>query len=699
MSTATLYCGHALAVLQTLPSHAVQCCVTSPPFYGLRDYGTPDQIGREPTPDAYVAALVEVFRAVRRVLRDDGSLWLNLGDSFTGSANAGGETTRTWDSRPNAQDRTLPTKQGNGLKPKDLIGIPWLVAFALRADGWYLRSEIIWCLSGGTWVYARTQKGDMPMMARDIARLNPRTVQLWNGERWTQLLGTSRNVRQGTEIAMVLRSGERIACTPTHQFPTQRGLLQAQDLQVGDILQRTRLPEPEAPLSPKHLDCDAAWLAGLYVAEGSMSGETIQIAGHIKEEERWERIQKIAAAYGGKATRTLHGNMMNIRLYGKMLRAILAHFITGRTAKDKGIAPVLWRYSNSHLTAWLEGYCGGDGSWDAQNQRWRIGFTRNYNLERDLRTLCARLGYHLVLNLSHANFQGQSWPTFKGEIRTQRSGHHNEKNTGEIIAIQKARCREVYDLGVADEPHLFALASGILTHNSKPNAMPESVQDRPTKAHEQLFLLSKSSTYYYDALAIQEPNSLTTHGGKTPNQHKKWAINGASEHTSLGTQHAGRNKRSVWSITTAPYAEAHFACMPEALVLPCILAGTSAYGACVTCGAPWERVIERVTGSNPSYNGSSFMRGKTEAARAALATVGTAERTLTRQTTGWQPTCPCGCEAIRPCVVLDPFGGSGTTAAVALGNGRDSLYIDNNREYLALAQQRIGTMFCEEGTL
>src|SRR6185503_15748356 len=99
---------------------------------------------------------------------------------------------------------------------KDMIGVPWMLAFAMRDDGWYLRQEIIWCLSGGTYVYVRSQKGDMPMTIKDLHRLDPKTVKLWNGKKWTQLLGTSRSARKGTEIELVLRSGERISCTPTH---------------------------------------------------------------------------------------------------------------------------------------------------------------------------------------------------------------------------------------------------------------------------------------------------------------------------------------------------------------------------------------------------------------------------------------------------------------------------------------------------
>lgn len=136
--------GDNRVVLPTLEAGSVQMCVTSPPYWGLRDYQVASQIGLESTPDAYVAQMVAVFREVKRVLRDDGVAWLNLGDSYAGSANAGGEATRTCKSKPNATDRNLPTKRGNGIKQKDLVGIPWMVAFALRADGWYLRQDIIW---------------------------------------------------------------------------------------------------------------------------------------------------------------------------------------------------------------------------------------------------------------------------------------------------------------------------------------------------------------------------------------------------------------------------------------------------------------------------------------------------------------------------------------------------------------------------
>lgn len=129
--------------MKAMPEKSVHCCVTSPPYFGLRDYDNDGQIGLEETPEAYISKLVSVFREVKRVLRDDGTLWLNLGDSYAGS---GKGPAGNLGAKHN--ERHLEHKHGgivpDGLKPKDLIGIPWKVAFALQADGWYLRQDIIW---------------------------------------------------------------------------------------------------------------------------------------------------------------------------------------------------------------------------------------------------------------------------------------------------------------------------------------------------------------------------------------------------------------------------------------------------------------------------------------------------------------------------------------------------------------------------
>lgn len=694
--------GDALECLARMTSASVQCCVTSPPYWGLRDYGVAGQLGLEKTPEEYVAKMVAVFREVRRVLRDDGVLFLNLGDSYAASGMGGNpEESEYRKQATNAGSLIHGRKAPAGLKPKDLCGIPWRVAFALQADGWYLRQDIIWCLSGGTWLYVKTETSGVCLMTvKDMARLKPQWVQLWNGKEWVYLAGMSKSKRKGDEIEIVLRSGERIACIPTHRFPSSRGLVEAGQLAVGDSLRRCRLPEPY-PAESNFMGNDAAWLAGLYLAEGSRSGDTIQISGHAKEADRWNKVEKTVRHYGGTATRSIVGNTMNIRIYGRILNAIIDELVSGRTAHDKGFSPTVWRHSDNFIESMMMGYLGGDGCWDFRNRRWRLGFCRNYNLERDIRTACCRLGWALTLNLSSVAYKGKRVPTFRGELRVDQCGHFNQKSKDEIVAIRMARCRDVYDIGVHGDPHLFALASGILTHNSKPNPMPESVTDRCTKAHEYIFLLSKSERYYYDQEAVKEEAVYPGQGGPsighiTYNQPGSRRLSKDENLTIRGTT---RNRRSVWTITTKPYSEAHFATFPPELPKLCILAGTSARGCCSNCGAPWERVVDYSGETKREIQYRVGESPKNPGAQGLNHAGAHGGNTRVATTTGWVPACTCGeygacatddmthCGTV-PCTVLDPFAGSGTTGQVAIELGRKAVLIELNPKYADLIRQR-----------
>jgi DNA modification methylase len=884
--------GDALEVLKTFPDEFVDCVITSPPYWGLRDYGVEGQIGLEKTPEEYVEKLVLIFREVKRVLKKTGTLWLVLGDTYM----SGGGSSRHWgNADPKYQNgRAIDFLEPQAfshskIKPKDLVGIPWRVAFALQQpyytgkikdekdrvwlatmldaegnitlsqyeendysktniyisitspnleiinkcehlfpqeikhiykktkegngiiwqwdveqtdnkmlfireiypylvakkkqailaytflllqkelllkkkgdvlaqteqrkilvekmhqlnkgidvelpswvveppslleQGFYLRQDIIWCLSGGTYVYAKTQKGVAPTTIRDLARLNPNTIQLWNGEKWTKVLSMARHKRNGDEIELVLRSGERISCTPTHKFPTQRGLLEAKDIKIGDCLINKALPDTENPRDCA-LDEDAAWFAGLYIAEGSRSEDCIQISGHSKETKRWDRLQKIAKKYGGHITRTIDGNQMNIRLYGKVLNAIIDELVSGKIAEDKGFAPVVWQYSNAFIKSMLQGYLEGDGHWENENKRWRLGFIRNYNLERSLRTACARLGYKITLNQSKVKYKDGWCPIFRGEIRKDDTEHFNNKNRNEVVAIRKARCRNVYDIAVADEPHLFALASGILTHNSKPNPMPESVTDRCTKSHEYIFLLSKSPKYYFDNEAIKElatgydgrkdtimkgskkykdgkylqngnANSLSVKGrerwqfknlqedGQQPNSIHLKRLQGEEYVSPV------RNKRDVWRVSTKPFKEAHFATFPPDLVEPMILAGCPEF-VCKKCGKPRKRIIDTSSRINtrPGLNTGNGKSGKNNDPNKELhnSDLSKYRQQIVSKTLDWTD---CGCNAgFTSGIVLDPFMGSGTTLLVAKQLNRKAIGIELNKEYCEIAKKRL----------
>ena len=375
----TVFCGEALTVLKTFSDNCLDLVVTSPPYWGLRNYGMDGQLGLEPTPEEYVAKMVDVFREVRRVLREDGVLFLNLGDSYV--ANGSGQVPQTKSQKGSGHPG--PNRNGNtGLKPKDLVGIPWCVAFALQADGWYLRSDIIW---------------------------------------------------------------------------------------------------------------------------------------------------------------------------------------------------------------------------------------------------------------------------------------------------------------------------------HKPNPMPESVTDRPTKAHEYVFLMTKSGRYFWDADAVAEPfadkRMGNPKGGGNYARECPWIGSEIQSGLAKGLWNEngaklGKNIRSVWSISSKPFSDAHFATFPEKLVDRCVRAGTSEIGACSRCGAPWTRMVEKKRSfeSGSGRSGNPIGSGKHGSHGECQGGGGTGDirkgPCVATKTIGWQAVCGCNCDS-SPCVVLDPFMGAGTVAVVSERLGRSWAGVELNPDYCAIAARRI----------
>lgn len=246
------------------------------------------------------------------------------------------------------------------------------------------------------------------------------------------------------------------------------------------------------------------------------------------------------------------------------------------------------------------------------------------------------------------------------------------------------------------------LRSDIIWH--KPNPMPESVTDRPTKAHEYLFLLTKSRKYYYDADAIREgakpDDSIrdrdNTKLNNTPGRSRMGGL--------VTNQYPTRNKRTVWTIATAPYSGAHFATYPPALVEPCIKAGTSEHGVCPECGNGWERVVEK---PNPPKEVFTKTRKPQDGLVGGFnhdgEWVGGGQKLQNwlnanpTKTTGWQPTCEHELDPI-PATVFDPFSGSGTTMLVARNLGRKGIGLDLSADYIDLAKARLGLKALDEWT-
>ena len=247
--------------------------------------------------------------------------------------------------------------------------------------------------------------------------------------------------------------------------------------------------------------------------------------------------------------------------------------------------------------------------------------------------------------------------------------------------------------------------------------MPESVRDRPTRAHEYIFLFAKSGSYFYDADAIREPQKtfiVQAPGPKAQNAgdkliggkaHSEGGFNSRRQDRGIEYNPLGKNKPTVWSIATQPFEGAHFATYPIKLVEPCIKAGTSEKGCCPECLSPWQKVKEKAEiakrednfRNSDRYLGGAINNSEVKSRKRADAPGAEVSATSlfrtgafqTYKTIGWEPACNCEIHDPIPCTVLDPFSGSGTTALVAARHFRSAIGIELNPDYLEMARKRI----------
>lgn len=325
----------------------------------------------------------------------------------------------------------------------------------------------------------------------------------------------------------------------------------------------------------------------------------------------------------------------------------------------------------------------------------------------------------LWLNLGDSYAGGGGFCATAPSTATSKSGKYGTsgaamRSVGRVAGLKSKDLIGIpWRVALALQADGWYLRSDIIWH--KPSVMPESVTDRPTKSHEHIFLLTKAENYFYDADAIREQCAESSAERAAYGWNGKMVFTDGEEIRSqpdpvaqMGERWcpAMRNKRDVWTVPPANYNGAHFATYPPELIKPCILAGTSAHGCCVRCGAPYTRLVEkgepdlehqRACGGdkNGEYHGEAtkdYAQGGAQDASATKARILAGMRE--RKTTGWKQTCPSGdCwkgapPEVIPCKVLDPFGGSGTTGEVALELGRSCILIELNPANVKLCKQR-----------
>lgn len=664
----TILQGDALELAKSLSDNSIHCFVTSPPYWGLRSYGhwfmstlwgdmadfTPPRkhkdrwlfrlkwraaergsgvfspngkswigaLGLEPTPELFIEHMVLLFRELRRVLRKDGTLWLNMGDSYA-SAPTGNPGTKYTVSSNTIQSAYAAAKLKNhtiplGLKPKDLCGIPWRLALALQQDGWYLRSDIIW------------------------SKPNPMPESV-----------TDRPTKAHEYLFLLTKSPKYFYDSEAIREPAEYGFRIPRN---GNGFRDMKYQNNNA------FDNSASTQADM----GSK--------GYIKENGRnrrsvWEIATqpfngaKILTDYVGTDGKP-YTRSEDCPIHG------LSHGL--RTQRMDGHDEQLNQFEQDN----------SDNS-NYHGQELLGGSSSTHSLDyQDLQI--ANADEHILENTDENK-------TFYTSDMVEPQNHLDNLSIPEI---------DVYKLDSQDQPHVeIATDHNIQTHKT----------DHVPVTNQPYTLSSENSSHTDDKSMLPLLADLVDHTSENKTARVGWDGHPLAEKKSHNVDKSSYRHGNIAKCTCQEVTIDHFATFPEALIEPCILAGTSAKGVCGECGGPWERVftterVERlVGGKSPKH--ASIMESTSKS-------VFTTNLLPVTKTIGWQPTCKCiqnrtpnfgmkGSELLEladeiarefapvPAIVLDPFMGSGTTASVAKRLGRNWIGFELNLEYIKLATKRI----------
>lgn len=341
-------------------------------------------------------------------------------------------------------------------------------------------------ISGGTRLYVSAQKGLMPMLAKDMTKLDHSTVRLWNGSEWTtvgewlmsapvldrhlksrraaqaRFRGKSPSVAGDMEIE--LANGEKIGIPREAPLLIARGLVCAKDLHVGDCLLSVVNPPPYDPICPKFIEDEMGWFIGLYLAEGSYTDGYIEISGNKKEtESRMQKIEPIVRSFHGTLTTVTPKNNQSdyIRIRSTALKGVLDIYLGGETSKDKYVTVKTWQRSNTFLKRIAEGYLEGDGHYEESARRWKLDFCDNRNIVNALRLIASRLNWSVRLKPykreTELNGVSSMKSGYRGSLVTNKDQRRSSDT--EIIGLSQSGARKFWNIDVSSR---ISLASGVL---------------------------------------------------------------------------------------------------------------------------------------------------------------------------------------------------------------------------------------------
>jgi len=702
------------------------------------------ELGQEPSYKMFVKHLLDVAKELRRVLKPTGTMFWNINDSYSGSGGWKGKNEESEEYVSNvhlgegAYPRKPPSKDKD-IPRKSQFMIPERFAIGLIDQGWVKRNTLVWykCLSGNTQLYVKNNGRVFRTTIKDMAKIKNLADMYVYGKDWRKVIRIEK--QQTTDLLTLhLRNGMHIEATPEHRFILEDGnLKESSSLKVGNKLAHTRFPDS---LGTELGTEEIGFVIGLYIAEGSkMTSERkkkngIQFALHKKEQYLADKVINFSKKFNGMCSTYVYNNNLAVHLWGKIPMAIIDHYVVGYGAKLKHLSNEAWMENNMFLEGVLQGYLEGDGHYDIMNNRWRIGFALNRQLEYDLRLICNRLGYNMRSKRGYVPLNGRIFPVIRGEIRMEKTGHFNEKHDYEILRIVKTK-GITYDIEV-DGDHLFALIDGTLTHNS--NGMPSSTMDRFSNKWEPIFFFTKNPDYWFDLDPVRKPyeqssikrimqphieNQVQT--GKvadfdSENMNIKHIITNMSNKAKrdwfdknnphIMRKHAsdygvmnpdrpmdlsnanGANPGDLMDIPTRSHSFAHFAVYPETLIEPLIQSGC-AREVCSKCGKPKMpfrvKTGRRYDSRTGEYSEDERVgsRKVAEANNNSLSSVFNTDL-IYETVTVWKPSCKCNVPFISG-TVLDPFAGSGTTAVVAKKLGLSAICIELGPSYVDIMRKRL----------